>query len=298
MLFNSERQPEFAVRSEIRGTDADLHVARAPLYPERAATADDGRHVRHTPADDASRVVPGARPPAGAARRAGAAAPSCCGRWAALVPDARVGAGRPRAAQRRRSPPTASSSPIDQEWSIRGYDRDVLLVAGLLPERRADGVAGPGPSGCSPRETVGDLRRGPGAPRSASQSTRSCSTGSSTTSRRSSRVVNTSDAIRRAAPQRSADDLRQLRGQSARRAARRGPVRLPVGAGPGGHRPAVRRDDALEQQRTASSGRSRNTEQALDDGHAGGARRAARPPAGRGRPAGREGVLCAGSGVR
>ena len=33
VMFNSERQPEFAVGSEIRGTDADLHVAQPRCIP-------------------------------------------------------------------------------------------------------------------------------------------------------------------------------------------------------------------------------------------------------------------------
>ena len=88
VLFNSERQPR------VRGPQRDPgHGRRAPLRAEPRCTPSARRRWRHdrrAPAHAWPRtepVVRGRELAAGAARRAGPPRPSCCGRWAALVPD-------------------------------------------------------------------------------------------------------------------------------------------------------------------------------------------------------------------
>jgi SAM-dependent methyltransferase len=153
VMFNSERQPEFAVRSEIRGTDADLHVARAPMYPERAPAAGTAGALRHNLA---------AREPVVRGRdlvqvlidepdrRA-----ELLGRWAALVPDVEWA---PVDLVPHNVVLTADDVlvPIDQEWSLRGYDRDVLLVRGLF-HSAMQMASRTRPERLRPYETVGEL---------------------------------------------------------------------------------------------------------------------------------------------
>lgn len=128
VLFNSERQPEFAVRSEVRGSAGDLHLARSPLYPDRPRSG-DGKDVRHTPAPteavvegrDMLQVMldePGRR---GELLR----------RWAALVPDEEwvpVDLVPHNLVLRSDGELVA----IDQEWRVRGFDRASVLVRGLF----------------------------------------------------------------------------------------------------------------------------------------------------------------------
>jgi SAM-dependent methyltransferase len=153
VMFNSERQPEFAVRSEIRGAEGDLHVARAPLYPERAHAAGTTGALRHTLAATEP-VVRGRdfvqvlidEPD----RRA-----ELLGRWAALVPDVEWA---PVDLVPHNIVLTADDAlvAIDQEWHLRGYDRDVLLVRGLF-QSAMQMASRTRPERLRPHETVGDL---------------------------------------------------------------------------------------------------------------------------------------------
>jgi SAM-dependent methyltransferase len=129
VLFNSERQPEFAVRSEVHRRGSDLEVVRTALFPERVATGDADDDVRHVPAD-VEPVVAGKdllqavldEP----ARRA-----ELLRRWAALVPDEEW-APVDLVPHNVVLTPDSRLVAIDQEWRVRGYARDAVLMRGLF----------------------------------------------------------------------------------------------------------------------------------------------------------------------
>jgi SAM-dependent methyltransferase len=206
VLFASERQPQFAVRSEIRGAGSGLHIARSPLYADRAPAGDGDRSVRHSPAEtepvvagrELLQVVLDEPDRRGDLLRA----------WAALVPDEDWA---PVDLLPHNVIVTADGNlvPIDQEWSIRGYDRDVLLFRGVFLS--AVQLAGrTRPERLQPAETVGDLVTALageiGLAVTDELFDRFCAQESAFMS-----VVNTSDATPGQRQQRSAEDLRRLR---------------------------------------------------------------------------------------
>ena len=77
------------------------------------------------------------------------------GRWASLVPDVEWA---PVDLVPHNIVLTADGSlvAIDQEWSLRGYDRDVLLVRGLF-QSAMQMASRTRPERLRPHETVGDL---------------------------------------------------------------------------------------------------------------------------------------------
>ena len=159
VMFNSERQPQFGVRSEIRGTGSDLHVARTPLYPDRAHAADETGPLRHTLVAEEP-VVRGRdfvqvlidEPD----RRA-----ELLGRWAALVPDDEWA---PVDLVPHNIVLTGDDVlvAIDQEWSLRGFDRDALLVRGLF-QSAMQMASRTRPERLRPHGTVGELLTALGA---------------------------------------------------------------------------------------------------------------------------------------
>lgn len=126
VLFASDRQPQYALRGDIRGTADGLVVERSTLYPDVPATGADD--VRHEPSGSEP-VVPGRdllqvvldEPD----RRA-----DLLRRWAGLVPDEEW-------AQVDLVPHNVVVTdddrlvPIDQEWRARDYPRDLVLLRGL-----------------------------------------------------------------------------------------------------------------------------------------------------------------------
>jgi SAM-dependent methyltransferase len=128
VLFASDRQPEFAVRSEVCEADGELHFVRRPLYADRAVIGEkDG--IRHLPAEREPVVTgrellqvlldePGRRS-------------ELLRRWVEMVPDEEWA---PVDLVPHNLVLTADGllSAIDQEWQVRGYDRDVLLLRGLF----------------------------------------------------------------------------------------------------------------------------------------------------------------------
>jgi SAM-dependent methyltransferase len=206
LLFASERQPQYAVRSEIRASGDDLEFARGPLYPDRASAGDGDSPVRHAPAAT-ERVIPGREllqvlldepDRRGELLRA----------WAALVPDEEWA---PVDLLPHNVVVTADGDlvPIDQEWTIRGYDRDVLLFRGVFLSA-VQLVGRTRPERLQPAETVDDLVTALAAeidlPVTEELFDRFCDHESAFMS-----VVNTSDATAEERRQRSADDLRRLR---------------------------------------------------------------------------------------
>jgi SAM-dependent methyltransferase len=129
ILFNSERQPQFAVRTEVRGTGGELHMAREALFPDRVAEGDARDDLRHTPA--ATEVVVTGRDLLRVLlddpdRRA-----ELLRRWADLVPDDEW---TPVDLVPHNIVLTAAEElvAIDQEWHVRGYGRGAVLLRGLF----------------------------------------------------------------------------------------------------------------------------------------------------------------------
>jgi SAM-dependent methyltransferase len=152
VLFASDRQPQYAVRSEVRGSGADLHVARTALYPDRVP-ADDGQPIRHMPAETEP-VVAGReliQVLLDEPDRRG----DVLREWAAMVPDVEWA---PVDLVPHNVIVTSDGRlvAIDQEWEVRGYDRDCLLFRGLFlsAEQMA---ARTRPERLQPHETVEDL---------------------------------------------------------------------------------------------------------------------------------------------
>jgi SAM-dependent methyltransferase len=153
VMFNTGRQPQFCVRSEIRGAGADMHVARTPLYPERAGGGESTGPLRHTLAErelvvrgeDLLQVVLDEPE-----RRS-----ELLRRWAALVP---VDEWAPvdLVPHNVVLTPDDTLVAIDQEWSLRGYDRDALLVRGLF-QSAVQMASRTRPERLRPHETVGAL---------------------------------------------------------------------------------------------------------------------------------------------
>lgn len=212
VLFASERQPQFAVRSEIRGSGPDLHIARSALYADRASGGGDGdgdgdRTVRHAPAGT-ERVAVGRE-----LLQVILDEPDRRGNllrgWAALVPDEEW-APVDLLPHNVIVTPDGNLVPIDQEWSIRGYDRDALLLRGVFLSA-VQLVGRTRPERLQPAETVGDLLTALaeeiGLAVTDELFDRFCAQESAFMS-----VVNTSDATREQRRQRSAEDLRRLRG--------------------------------------------------------------------------------------
>jgi SAM-dependent methyltransferase len=127
VLFNSERQPEFTVRAEVRGRAGELHIARFPLYPDGPRS--DHPDIRHAPAATEP-VVPG-RELLLVLLDEPEHRPELLRRWAALVPD-REWAPVDLVPHNVVLTEDDELVAIDQEWSIRGFDRDLLLLRGLL----------------------------------------------------------------------------------------------------------------------------------------------------------------------
>lgn len=156
ILFNSERQPQFAVRTEVRGKGDELHMTRTALFPDRVSEPGADDLLRHTPAKTEPVVVGRdllhvmiAEPD----RRA-----ELLRRWAEMVPDDEWA---PVDLVPHNVVLTAEDElvAIDQEWHVRGYPRNAMLVRGLFlgaiqlaqltrPEERL-----------RPAETVDDLVR-------------------------------------------------------------------------------------------------------------------------------------------
>lgn len=126
VMFNTERQPRYAVRSEVvRDGDGPL-MRRSHLYPHITEGADG---IRHTPPEREA-VVTGeelldvivAQPE----RRK-----KLLNTWATLVPDADW---TPVDLVPHNVMVTTDGSlvVVDQEWWVQGYERDCVLVRGLL----------------------------------------------------------------------------------------------------------------------------------------------------------------------
>jgi len=153
VMFASDRQPEFAVRSEVRGTDGGLQFARSALYPHRASSADDDRGIRHAPAEHEP-VVAGRELLQVVLDHPDERA-DLLRRWAALVPDEQW-APVDLVPHNLILTDDDRLVAIDQEWHVRGYERDVLLLRGLV--LTAEQMAGrTRAERLRPHETVLDL---------------------------------------------------------------------------------------------------------------------------------------------
>lgn len=126
VMFSSDRQPPYAVRAEVRGPDDDLHVVRTPLYADVPQPADD--EVRHS-TQERERVVAGRdllqvvldEPE----RRA-----ELLRRWADLVPDEEW-ATVDLVPHNVVVADDGGLVAIDQEWRVRGYPRELVLLRGV-----------------------------------------------------------------------------------------------------------------------------------------------------------------------
>lgn len=129
VLFNSDRQPEFAVRSEVRRAVGGLQIVRTPLFPERVGIGDVDDDVRHDPAG--SEPVVAGKDLLQAVLDEPARRPELLRRWAALVPDEEW-APVDLVPHNVVVTPDAQLVAIDQEWRVRGYGRDAVLLRGLF----------------------------------------------------------------------------------------------------------------------------------------------------------------------
>lgn len=126
VMFNTERQPCYAVRSEVVRDGDGTVMRRSRLYPE-IASCDD--FIRHTP-PEREPVLVGAElldvVVAQPERRK-----ELLKKWAALVPD---GEWTPVDLVPHNVMVAADGSlvVVDQEWWVQGYRRDCVLVRGLL----------------------------------------------------------------------------------------------------------------------------------------------------------------------
>lgn len=126
VMFNTERQPCYAVRSEVVAGEDGPVMVRSRLHPDL------------TPADDVIRHTPPEREPvlvgeelldvvvAQPARRK-----ELLKKWAALVP---TGEWTPvdLVPHNVMVAPDGSLVVVDQEWWVKDYDRECVLVRGLL----------------------------------------------------------------------------------------------------------------------------------------------------------------------
>lgn len=130
VMFNVERQPWFTVRSEVRRSASGVRVFRERLNPEiEPGPADANPDLRHTPPGD-EKVTIGAElldmMVAEPSRR-----PELLRAWAALVPDSEW-SPVDLVPHNILCTDDGSLVALDQEWWVRGFDRDCLLVRGLL----------------------------------------------------------------------------------------------------------------------------------------------------------------------
>ena len=129
LLFNSERQPHFAVRSEIHDVAGRLVVQRAPLHEGFEATS-AGSEVDHriVSTEDVAigrslvRVLleePGRRP-------------ELLKRWTEMVPDSDDAAPVDLVPHNIVVTADCSLVAIDQEWFVRDYGRANVLLRGIV----------------------------------------------------------------------------------------------------------------------------------------------------------------------
>ncbi|CCG04985.1 class I SAM-dependent methyltransferase [Blastococcus saxobsidens] len=152
VLFASERQPQYAVRSEVHAVDGGLQFRRTALFHHRAGAASHG-DVRHAPAG-VEPVVPG-QELLQLLLDAPARRPELLKRWAGLVPEAEW-APVDLAPHNVIVTTDDELVAIDQEWQVRGYDRDAVLLRGLFL-CAVELASRTRPERLRPAETVRDL---------------------------------------------------------------------------------------------------------------------------------------------
>ncbi len=129
VMFNTERQPWYAVRSEVVAGESGPVMRRVPMATHPVPTGAEFPDLRHTPpAEEAVRegdelvellaAEPGRRR-------------ELLHAWAALVPDGEW-APVDLVPHNVIVEPDGSLVVVDQEWWFRGYQRDCVLVRGLL----------------------------------------------------------------------------------------------------------------------------------------------------------------------
>ncbi|MGY1605493.1 class I SAM-dependent methyltransferase [Geodermatophilus sp. SYSU D00815] len=127
-LFTSDRQPRFAVRADVLRDGDRLQVVRGPLYPARGG-ADGDEGVRHRP--PAAEPVVAGRELLQVVLDEPDRRGELLRRWADLVPDAEE-APVDLVPHNVVLTDAGELAVFDQEWRIRGYDRDCLLLRGLF----------------------------------------------------------------------------------------------------------------------------------------------------------------------
>jgi SAM-dependent methyltransferase len=205
VFFNSERQPEFAVRSEVHGSDGDLTIVRSALFPERVPPSGPEETIRHAPAGS-ERVVAG-RDLLQVVVEEPARRRELLRRWAELVPDDEW-MPVDLVPHNVVLTPDGGLVAIDQEWRVRGYDRTSLLLRGVVLSA-VQLLSYTRPERLRPAETVSDLVQSLAADIDLVIDDRLfdefCTRESAFQAR-----VNTTDATFRDRRVRSADDLRSL----------------------------------------------------------------------------------------
>jgi hypothetical protein len=128
VFFASDRQPEFAVRADVRADDDGLVLVRTPLHPDRQGGNEDPS-IRHAP-PASERVIAGRELVQVLIDEPGRRG-DLMRRWAELVPDAEWA---PVDLVPHNVVLTDDDRLVvfDQEWTVRGYDRQSLLVRGLF----------------------------------------------------------------------------------------------------------------------------------------------------------------------